>query len=535
MIQTDETGQDVLLPEMIKSEVNFLVFPFFALSRKGLKNKTKTEYQEVIKRGDEKVEITWRVTANAEFGYPGPLDREVHKAVEQIISETLQQHGQVDNPVALGSLYNLCKRMGVKRGKAIYEQIRASLKRIRATSIESRGAFYSKASKRWVEDVFGLYDRVIFEGSELPTGEVADTNYVFLSSWYLKSLNAFYVKPIDYQYLKSLRSKVASRLYEVLGVRFYGLRGRKGQSHVWLDYQTLSQVLPITSQRYLSDAQAKLQSAHDELVETKFLSRVRWDRKSKTEWIIHYYPGERAEEEFRSKPKAIQETLELKAPEGPKEPQKVSKRHRARDRGSAGKKGASSGVSEWIPEQKELFSQLRERGVAHNQARHLIQERKEWIPRAIELWERKRDEDPEGMKNPAGYLIKIIEAGEDWQPPEEYVSSEERERTRKEEERRQQEKQAKEKEDRQKRDEHLSRILKAMEKLSEAEKEEVREEVLKRVEPFFRNHKDFDHIAQQDMASWQHRGMGVETRLCTLRNEVMEERFLSGKRSRRGS
>lgn len=37
------------LPKIINSEVNLLVFPFFSLSTKGLKNKTTTIYREIIK------------------------------------------------------------------------------------------------------------------------------------------------------------------------------------------------------------------------------------------------------------------------------------------------------------------------------------------------------------------------------------------------------------------------------------------------------------------------------------------------------
>ena len=39
--------QDEFLPVVVRSEINFLQFPFFALSWRGLKNKTKTEYRLV--------------------------------------------------------------------------------------------------------------------------------------------------------------------------------------------------------------------------------------------------------------------------------------------------------------------------------------------------------------------------------------------------------------------------------------------------------------------------------------------------------
>jgi len=55
------------LPDSIKSEVNFLVLPFFALWDKDIRNRTKTEYRTVVKRGQEKFEVLWRVTSDPEY------------------------------------------------------------------------------------------------------------------------------------------------------------------------------------------------------------------------------------------------------------------------------------------------------------------------------------------------------------------------------------------------------------------------------------------------------------------------------------
>lgn len=107
-------SQDLTLPEIIKSEVNFLVFPFFALTPYDLKKKTKTEYREIIVRDGKKLEVLWQVSSNPEYGYLGPFDREVHKAVETILSKILQEKGTVENPISLGSFLSLAKRMGLK-------------------------------------------------------------------------------------------------------------------------------------------------------------------------------------------------------------------------------------------------------------------------------------------------------------------------------------------------------------------------------------------------------------------------------------
>jgi len=158
-----KNNNEINLPKIISSEVNLLVLPFFFLYKNTLKNKLETEYREVIYRNGEKLEILWNVSANPKYGYPGLFE--------------------VENPIPLGSLYNLCKRMNIENyGGVEYRKIKKALEKIKATTIKSVGSFYSKGVKQWVDDSFSLYDRIIFKGKKLPNNEIADNNYLFLGS-----------------------------------------------------------------------------------------------------------------------------------------------------------------------------------------------------------------------------------------------------------------------------------------------------------------------------------------------------------------
>jgi len=259
-----KNNNKIILPKIIKSEVNLLVFPFFALERKD--KRLKTEYREITKREDPKKEKIWNVSANPEYGYPGPFDREVHKSIEQIISEILKEEREIKNPIPF-SIYNLCKRIGIKGG-GNYQQIKKALERIQATVIKSEKAFYHKGKKEWISSIFSLYDGVIFRGEQLEDGSITEINLLYLSDIYLQSLNSFNTKSIDYTYWKSLKSKIASRLYEILGVKFYGVRDKEG-CPINYKYSTLCQLLPLTPYRYFSDAKRQLNFGNDELKEPK--------------------------------------------------------------------------------------------------------------------------------------------------------------------------------------------------------------------------------------------------------------------------
>ena len=180
-----------------------------------------------------------------------PFDREVHKAIEHMVSE---MRPPLENPIRLGSLYNIAKLMGVKFSGRASQDIKKAIQRIIMTGIESKGTFYQKGQAKWATDIFHLYERVVFLGETLPDGATADTNHLFFSSWYLDNINARYVKPLDYAFFRSLHGHVASRLYELLGLKFYGMG-----SHPFIRYRysTLCQLLPVTRHRHPSQAKTK--------------------------------------------------------------------------------------------------------------------------------------------------------------------------------------------------------------------------------------------------------------------------------------
>jgi hypothetical protein len=396
LLEEEEESTDLLPQGTIRSEVNFLTLPFFALSRKDAQKRMTTEYHTTVNRGEERLDVAWIVSANPRYGYPRPFDRQVHKAIEQIISNLERP---IKNPVALGSLYNIARLLNLKDSGRFYSNIKAAIQRIVATTIESKGTFYDKGKKRWQEATFHLYDQVVFVGEDLPNGEVADTNYLFLGNWYLDNINARYVKPLDYTYYRTLQSSIASRLYEILGVKFYA-----GHSFIQYKYSTLCQLLPLTQQRYASDAKKILNPAQEELVRTGFLAKVEWKEipGEKHDWYLHYYPGKRAREEIKqfSKQSALPpDDLQLGQSPATTTP-----------------KQADEDVDD------DVVLALQNFGISKNQAVKLAKEHEhEYILEKLELVQWFIDtKSPLVAKNPAGFARKAIE--DDYPTPPQYKS-----------------------------------------------------------------------------------------------------------------
>lgn len=286
-------------------ELNFSRLPFFASSTKGLKNKKKIEFRRIIEIGGQTVESLWKVTANAEYGYPGSFAESVHAAILQIVTE---QGLPVQNPVKF-SFYDICKRLGIEYSGRTTQKIRNAIRSTRLAGIEIRHSFHMKdGSRPRFEDIQNLYTRVIFFGDEdSETGEAVELSAVWLADFYRESLNSGHIRPIDFEYFKQIREKswAVTKIYQFLGYRFaVGCFGKHRNPYAKVDYEELCIIADVKQQRYLSLAKQKLETAHNVLVETGYVDRIEWveekQGKGKPKKLnIRYYPGRRAREEYR--------------------------------------------------------------------------------------------------------------------------------------------------------------------------------------------------------------------------------------------
>ncbi|MBA7555601.1 hypothetical protein ES705_48272 [subsurface metagenome] len=296
---------------------------------------------------------------------------------------------------------------------------------------------------------------MVFKGKKLSNNKIADNNYLFLGSWYLQSLNSFYIKPIDYDYLQSLKSKIASRLYEILGVKFYGVKNKK-ECYIRFKYSTLCQLLPVTPHKYISLAKQQLNSGNDELQDTGFISKYEWSENGKRDWLIYYWPGERAKEEMKKgKTKSINNRTGEYLPEPKRE------------------------VKIFSEEQVDLVSKLLELNVSKITAENLIKNNDQEL---IEKWIEAISYSNAGDK--AAYLVKAIR--ENWQFPEEYLKGKRKEQLKEEEGKREVIKIKQQEEENKKRWEEIKKAEQIYNSLDPLQQKEIRTETEKRLQDFWK-------------------------------------------------
>lgn len=275
------------LPRFVRTEANLLRLPLFALDTKRLKTLDGIECKGRVKRDGQTHQFTFRATRNTATLYPGPLARSAHLAFLSFLTE--RGYPQ-ENPLTW-TWRDLCRRLGITYGGKMVEHLKEAITATAGLLIRSEHALYSKPDGqpiRTFQDALHLYDRVVFVKGELPDGSRADTNYLWLSDWYLKNLNALFTAPLDYELWRFLeaRSPIASRLYEFLFLNFFS-----GMPFMRINYETLAQFLPVRPERYLSDAKRQMEPAFALLAETGVLAEASWEDGKNTLSQLRLYRG----------------------------------------------------------------------------------------------------------------------------------------------------------------------------------------------------------------------------------------------------
>ena len=305
--------QDTLLPEQadprfVAVEANLLRLPLFALHTKGLKTLDGIECKGFTDRDGQTHQFVFRAYRNTSTFYPGPLSRSVHLAFLDVVSE---MGLPFENPLTWG-WRDLCRRIGIQYSGRTLQHLKGAILAVKGLLIHSEYAIYSRAEKRLLctrEAALGLYETVVFQNQRFPEGGEADTNYLWLSSWYLANLNAFFTAPLDYCLWKRLeqRSPIASRLYEFLLLNFCSdiplLR---------INYPNLAQMLPVTRMNRVSKVREQLDGPFAILKEHGLIDAVNWVAHKKEIAQLHIFPG-------RALPRAgrAAELPDRRAPEEP--------------------------------------------------------------------------------------------------------------------------------------------------------------------------------------------------------------------------
>ena len=369
--------------QFARVEKNLAALGFFSPSKKNVRDeRSKTiRFTRVI--DGNRVETAVIIEPSASYGLPVTADQDRYLAFQQLLTDRRKEQGALTNPVGFTSA-SLNVLMGKGDAGKNFDETADWLKRMTLTGIVSEGVVYLAKRKVRASDTFHVFDRAVSVGKEMPNGDRATQNYVWLSSWQLENLNSNYVVPLDLDTYRDLTKHIAKALVPLLQVWLYaserqGLFGKR--------YDELCEILNIRHQTAVSKIRQQLQPSLDELVQYGYLKRwaisqIGEQGRTKRYKVVFYHGTKFYRDRRRGAALNPREDLIV----------------------------ASSDEPPDIERPQELVDDLIMRGVSAPQAKKLLSSvadgqdvrgQMEWIDAVVAA-------DPARIRNPAGLYVALI-------------------------------------------------------------------------------------------------------------------------------
>ena len=277
-------------PELIPAEVSFENIGYFTPSSKRIKTvmtKEKTVAEKANPDGT-KTTLKIRIIGTGEYGLPITIDLDYYRAFLKILDETAERERRFPEPICIPTK-KLIRYAGKRVSGREVQEAKDWIRRCHYTGIQG---FFYKADKGDYAEIGDepLFPKYLIRGQRMDSGDLAETNYVWLASWFRSNYLHYHLRPIDFAFHRRLRKPIAKSLYPLLEIGWYAAGG----SPYAKSYADLCQEFLLTTHRYISDIRKQLDPSHGELERERFLRK--WEyRKSANgqDWIITYSPGEK--------------------------------------------------------------------------------------------------------------------------------------------------------------------------------------------------------------------------------------------------
>ena len=218
------------MSKLVKQDINFLEYPLW-IQDEELANKAEYGYVWKDREG-----YVYRA------GYKPPVKIDFVFLLYLLLQS--QQEGWKDEIVS--TKYRIIKSCGIVPSKPKYDRLEDSLKRWTMVGIEFKGTFYD--GKEYQIMNFGIIDEWKIER------KTRLLKIRFSPSWLLKIRESNYFKYINFEQVKSLRSPLVIRLYEILVKSFQG-------RNIWeINVMKLAQKIPM-NEKYPADVIPKIKAA----------------------------------------------------------------------------------------------------------------------------------------------------------------------------------------------------------------------------------------------------------------------------------
>lgn len=215
-----EKKQDRVLYEEFRlgmDELNLAEFPLAGIADRFLDGRKTVVFKDQVWDPERRLHIPRElaISGSDRYGLPTASDDDVLLACMQLA----HIDGFKSREVTF-SRYGLLKLLRWPDEGKYYKRLFLALRRWKGVTIYSNRAFYDHAKKSWINRDFGIFDNLYVYEREEARGEDQQSWFVW-NEVVFESIQAGYVKSLDWDLYCRLNDPVAKRLYRLLDKRFY--------------------------------------------------------------------------------------------------------------------------------------------------------------------------------------------------------------------------------------------------------------------------------------------------------------------------
>lgn len=215
-----EKKQDRVLYEEFRlgmDELNLAEFPLAGIADRFLDGRKTVVFKDQVWDPERRLHIPRElaISGSDRYGLPTASDDDVLLACMQLA----HMEGFKSREVQF-SRYGLLKLLRWPDEGKYYKRLFLALRRWKGVTIYSNRAFYDHGKKSWINRDFGIFDNLYVYEREEARGEDTQSWFVW-NEVVFESIQAGYVKSLDWDLYCRLTDPVAKRLYRLLDKRFY--------------------------------------------------------------------------------------------------------------------------------------------------------------------------------------------------------------------------------------------------------------------------------------------------------------------------
>ncbi len=250
-------------------EANFLNIPIFKFDKNQRGKKNNFAINHIVERIDDKSTVTRKVVVSVAPGesagkekedrLPGAFDHDVWL----VLMDLWDEQGRADNGKVYFKIGDICRRLTIDftSGNNL-KRVVSSISRLKRTIIESKNAYYSMETSKYVSHSVNLLDSAYTETKKGKSRKIDDLCYVVISKFVLDNLKRDYTAKINRRLYQQLSLGFSKRISNLITYRKQ-VKNEYGSFDFALD--ELASKLPISGKAYPSKVLERLRPTIKEL------------------------------------------------------------------------------------------------------------------------------------------------------------------------------------------------------------------------------------------------------------------------------